>query len=206
MRIDDTVALISLDEAKEYLGVSDLRTDEILKTFLNAVGAWVVGYLGRPILAKTHTEYYSGPGGRRLLLRNIPVISITSIHVDSLRQWASDTAINVASDVMVNREAGILTAWNNQSSWPCGSGNIKVVYRAGYTLDTMPHDIRLGVKRIMDKQLRQGFTHHKLDISSETAGEQTTTFREDAIPKDVISMLERYKEHAQVEGYEGADA
>jgi hypothetical protein len=205
MDIDTSSALISLAEAKDYLQATGNENDSAIRLFLNGVGEWVKGYLGRNLLETTYTEYYSGNGCRELLVRNYPIVSITSIHVDSLRAWDSSTAVDVSLNVQVNKPSGILTAWNYLADWSPGYSNIKIVYVAGYTLTTMPHDIRLAVKRLIDKQFRHGYTGRKLDVSTETTGDRTTSFRDDDIPKDVKSMIGRYVNNALAPNFCYAD-
>jgi uncharacterized phiE125 gp8 family phage protein len=198
MDLDTTKALISLQEAKEYLGIDNATTtqDAILSALLNGIGEWVSKFLGRNLVQATYTEYYDGDGADELMLKNVPIVSVTSVYVDALRAFGSDTLI-ASSNYIVKKAVGILKAWQLFGFWTHGDANIKVTYVAGYTTSfsggTMPHNIRLAVKRILERQYLHGFTHRKLDVASETIGDATTTFREDRIPKDAIAMLEPHR-------------
>ena len=197
MNLDTTKALITLDEAKEYLKVSGTADDQIISTLINAVSGLVCGYLNRNLVRATYTEYYSGDGSQSLMLRNYPVVSITSIYEDDLREWASGALIDHAEDIIIQKDSGLLRNWNGRATWLTGHANIKVVYVAGYTTDfdggTMPNAIRLATKRILDQQYRHGYSHRKLDVSSETTGDQSTSFREADIPRDAKAMLDPYR-------------
>lgn len=202
--LDTAVALISLEDAKAYVGATGTESDAILCTFINSMSQWVLDFLGRSLLSKTYTEYYHGNGTDTLILRNRPITAITSIHIDSLRGWAADTAVTVADDVIQSKEAGIIRLWNNQCSFPRGMANVKVVYTAGYTLTTMPHGIRQAVRRILDRQ-DKGRTHHSLDIASQSVGDTTTTFNSAAIPADALSMIQRYANFLSTPDFSHAD-
>lgn len=196
MDINSNIALIGLDEAKEYLKISESNSDQILGALINGISLWVKNFLARNLVMTTYTEYYNGLTDRELILRNYPITSITSIHEDSLRQFGSSTVINVSSDVMVQNDSAILRAWNNKTHWLYGYAVIKVVYISGYTTSfntgTMPEDIRLAVKRILDHQYRTGYSNRKLDVASQSIGEVTTTFRDGDIPLDAKEILKHH--------------
>lgn len=196
MDLDSSVALITLVELKEYLNQSGTADDAIFQTLLNAASAWVQRYLGRNLLRATYTEYYNGDGSEQLVLRNFPVVSVTSIHIDNLRQFTSNSLI-AATDYFLRPAAGIVEAFYLFNRFYTGRANVKVVYVAGYLPDIdksealggMPQEVRMAVKRIVDHHYRAGYTNRKLDISSQTVGDVTTVFKDGDIPKDAVSML-----------------
>lgn len=200
MTLDTTKALITVEEAKEYLKITGAGDDAILGALINSVSEWVCRFVGRNLLSASYVEYYSGDGSPGLMLNHYPVTAVASIYEDTLRVFGADTEIVVATNVMIRKEAGILQAWNLKSNWGIGNANIKVSYTAGYTAasgingGTMPYDIRQAVKRILDQQYRTGYTHRKLDVSSESVGDQTTTFREGDVPTDAKTILEPYRQ------------
>lgn len=214
MDLDSGIALITLDELKEYLkiDVSQTDDDEVLQALLNSASSWITGFLGRNLLKQTYVEYYDGDGSDELLLRNHPVVSITSIYVDYLRQWASNTLV-ASTDYYVKKQSGIVKAFYMFGNFIRGRANVKITYVAGYLPDIdktevqggMPHSIRLAVKRIIDHHWRTGYTNRKLDVSSETRGDLTTTFKDGDIQKDVQSMLSEFKMPLNTPGFAYAD-
>ncbi len=196
MDLDDDIALVTLDEAKEYLKIDSGNTDsdEILGLLINGISAWVAGHLGRGLIKDTHTEYYDGDGSRELILNRRPIISVTSIHDDINRDF-EDVSLVDSDSLIVLKEKGIVRAFNLYGGFTCGEANIKVVYVAGYENGvSVPNDIKLAVLRTLDHHWRNGYTHRKLDVSSETVGDVTTTFRDGDIPADAKAMLRPYKE------------
>ncbi|MBX4215809.1 phage gp6-like head-tail connector protein [Candidatus Parcubacteria bacterium] len=214
MDLDAGVALITLNELKEYLKVSTGTTGEeqILQALLNSACTWVTNYLGRNLLKQTYVEYYDGDGSVQLVLRNTPVVSITSIYVDYLRAWAADKLVN-STDYFIRKESGIVEAFYLFGNWLPGRANIKVTYVAGYLPDIdkteaqggMPHSVRLAIKRICDHHYRTGYTNRKLDVSSETRGDLTTTFKDGDMQKDVLAMLQPYRAPLSTPGFSYAD-
>ena len=211
--IDTNIALVTLEEAKEYLKQSGTDQDAIISHLVNAISAWVQGYLKRNLVSKAYVEYYSGDGDVELVLRNYPIVSITGVWLDSLRVFGSDTLID-STDYITKKDQGILRAFNLFGNWINGESNIKVSYTAGYTVasagtpgssGTMPYDIRMAVKRILDHQFRVGYTHRKLDFQSESISGMNITFNPNDIPKDALSMLDGWKKSIPTPQYEYAD-
>lgn len=215
--VDATIALVSLAEAKEYLKVTSAGDDAIISHLINAVSVWVQGYLKRDLVSQSRVEYYSGDGSNELILRCRPLISISSLYIDSLRAWSADALVDTA-DYILKKEQGIVQAFNLLYGFTCGQSNIKVTYTAGYVAASdgasggvtapslvMPHDIRFAVKRLLEKNYRLGYTQRKLDTTSESIGGMNVTFDTSAIPKDVVAMLDGWEEKFGSPQFEYAD-
>ncbi len=202
--IDTTLALVSLAETQEYLKVSGSAEDAILGSLINSASAWVNSFLKRRLLETSYVEYYSGDGSAELVLRNYPIVSVTSVYVDGLRDFGSTTLID-PDNIIIKKGTGILRAFDLLYGWECGDSNIKVTYAAGYALASMPYEVRLAVKRIVDNQYRLGYTHRKLDYQTESMQQVTTTFKDFDIPKDVKSMLMMYRSAIPAPQFEYAD-
>lgn len=201
MDIDASIALATLAQVKEYLNIPDDQddVDEVLGTLINAASSWITGFLGRRLLTAQKTEYYHGDNSDILLLRRTPVTAISSVHVSNLRQWTSVYLVDPASYIL-NKQAGTLTSFLLLGNWAAGESNIRVIYTAGYdaAVDTegaggLPHQIRLALFRMVDRQYRAGYSQRKLDVASEVVGDRTTTFRDTDVAKDVVSMLAQFK-------------
>lgn len=189
-------ALVTLAEAKVYLKItSGTEHDAVLEVLINSVSRWAREYMGRNLVtpAAAYVEYYHGNGARDLILRNRPILTVSSIYEDALRVWAADTLVSLSADIMQNKDAGALICWNNKSFWSPGTANIKVTYTAGYAVADVPADVKLAIYRTVDKHWRDGFTHRRLDVSSQSVGEQNTTYSGPQFSKDVLDILARYR-------------
>ena len=194
---DTALALISLSEMATYLKVTGTTEDAVLSNLIDEVSAICNNYTGRYLLTKTHTEYYNGNGGYKLILRNYPIRSVTSLHIgDANRSFTAAYAVTVADDVLVQKEAGILELWNNQSEYYKARANIKVVYSAGYNLATtaplVPYDLQLAVKKFVAYHY-MNYDKKKHNVQSETIGANTVSFISKDIPDEVRATLNKYK-------------
>ena len=71
--------MITLEEYKRYLKIQNITYDEELQNIINAVETKVEQFLNRNLLAQNYVEYYDGSGSELLILRNIPVNSVSKI-------------------------------------------------------------------------------------------------------------------------------
>lgn len=76
------MALASLYRLKIALGITDSVYDILANNCLDAASQAVKNYLHREIELKTYTHFFDGDGSNVLLLRQRPVISITSVNSD----------------------------------------------------------------------------------------------------------------------------
>lgn len=193
MAIDTAIALISLADAKAFLKITASSEDGIVGDMVNEISQFVNNHCGHNILETTYTEYYDGDGTNELILGNFPVSTLTSVNDDVARSFSASTAKSVASDILLEKGAGIIRLWNNGGIFMCGQGNVKVVYVAGYTLATVPHPIQLAVRKLVAMLYRRSYQTPKDGVQTETQQDRTTTFFDEAIPKDVTMMLQPYR-------------
>ncbi len=172
------MALTTLAALKTHLGIASSNTsqDAQLTQFLAGAEAGVLNYLNRRSLNQaTYTDYYCGNGLSKLILRNRPVQSITSVHEDAVGYFGYGTDPFNASTLLVAGtdyvllidgdspeigKSGILIRldcpWQPATQQlqglltrgiTDGIGNIKIVYVAGYT--TIPSDVALAVHMLV---------------------------------------------------------
>lgn len=189
--IDASIALITLAQAKAFLKITVPTEDSVVAAMVNQASQQAKSIMGRLMVATEYTEYYDGPGGRNLMLRNYPVISITSIHQDANRAWASDTLID-ADDWMLDSEAGIVRL--KDSSFITGTGVIRVISQAGY--ETIPYDIQDAAKLIVGASYKR-YQSQRFDVLSETIGERTFSYLNEEVPLKAEKILKRYRRISQ---------
>lgn len=76
------MALASLYRLKIALGITNSVYDELANNCLDVASTAVKNYLHREIELGTYTHYFDGDGSNVLLLRQRPVVSITSVNSD----------------------------------------------------------------------------------------------------------------------------
>lgn len=129
--------LVTLDEAKTYLGVTDSGEDGTITDLAEAATEAMEQAAGRRLESANVIEYLNGTGRRLLWLCEPPdggKDGITSIHVDSDRSWGDANLVG-ADEYYVDD----CTVEYLDRVWPWGQRNVRVVYAAGY--GTVPHDL-----------------------------------------------------------------
>lgn len=139
--------LITLAEAKAYCGVSGSDDDVILATFIAAAQVAMEKGCGRCLRSTSVTETLNGTGIRSLWLRESPE-SITSIHVDSDRDWGASSLID-SDDYLTD---GCRVEYLDHI-WTVGRMNVRVVYSAGFT--TTPDDVKLACQLQVSRMYSQ---------------------------------------------------
>lgn len=154
------------------IDLANTSEDTRLLLFIEQVSSWIEQYLNRSIFLKTRTEYYKGTGTQRLLLKSRPVFinPLPQVWVDgganygatsgafqqpqSMLTWGYDFTLDI-DDGIDTSKSGILirinALWPKPSARQAGylspfiiqdTGSIKVTYYAGYSIDSLPAQIR----------------------------------------------------------------
>ena len=126
--------LTTLANVKSYLGGQVDTAGETFVTFaIPYISSVIETYCGRLFGETTYTdEIHDGDGGKQLVLKNYPIISVTSLYDDIDRAWTASTLI-AASDYVIKKESGVLYRVD-ANFFNIERGNIKVTYVAGYKL------------------------------------------------------------------------
>lgn len=96
------MSLCTLANVKLVLGVSGTGDDAILNLFIAAASDAIKRFCRRPIEQATYTDYYDGSGKPRLILRNTPVQSVTSVHLDAAGYYGTATGAFAASTLLTS--------------------------------------------------------------------------------------------------------
>lgn len=135
--------LTTLENVRQYLAKDDSETkdDDLLFELVKSVSKKINNKLNRTLEATDYVEYYQGDGTNRLLLRQYPVNSVTSIYDDVDRQWGSNTAKDPTSIVIAMQTPGLIQLKSdifiNSAIWSYYNlENLNITYNAGYVLPT----------------------------------------------------------------------
>jgi len=139
----DTVTneLTTISKIKEFLGKTsaDESDDILIYKILKRITKEIEKKCNRTFYAATVTEYHRGNGKSELLIRRPPINSITSIHIDSDREWGSDTQIDADDIIISDEEAGKVILDGDVFDKSDDVENVKIVYSGGYS--TIPSDL-----------------------------------------------------------------
>lgn len=187
---------VTLADLKEHLDIdtTDTSKDSFLTNTLNACWKNLVNYLGQDLAQTTYTEDYDGDGGKTLILDQFPVISITSLYVDWNRTWQNSpftpdsTTLIAPTSYFCNLKTGVITIFNSYNSFSRGSGNVHVIYIAGYT--TIPYDAKEALIEYASFVAQRAGTEGRV---AQTLGGKSEQYDLSAIPLYIRQMIISYR-------------
>jgi hypothetical protein len=146
--------LCTLADVKAWLGRSDANSDTLLAALIARTSRQILSYLRRPtILPHSISEIRDGTGGQTLMLREWPVLSVSSLAVDGqiVPQAASNTAAGFVLEpwnAVPPGGAQVLALRGSPFGFRCpGALNTQLVsvdYRAGYQVSAEAQTITSG--------------------------------------------------------------
>lgn len=171
-------SLSSLSSLRLHLGVpaDDTSEDAFLTQALAQAEALVRKYVRQSWAcpAATYTHYLRGNDTDTLVLRERPVVSVTSVHLDRGGFYGEGPSAFATGTLLTEGEGYVLvpdgpsgshsgrlqrigTVWPAQAEYRLGElsrsmvpgkGNVKVVYVAGFAAGSVPADIELAVNLV----------------------------------------------------------
>jgi len=88
------VSLVTLDDVRSYLNLSDRTDDDFLMALIPVCSQWILSYVNRPLTYSTTTEIAQLSSERVYVLRHFPVYSISSITLDDTTVSSSDYTLD----------------------------------------------------------------------------------------------------------------
>lgn len=174
------VGIVSLADARAQLnmGATETSDDDELRLFIGASTRAVERALGRVVVRRSFTDRFTVSGSAtELLLRNVPVLSLTSVvSVDGGTTWS-------IGSLPVDTETGLITV----ASGPALTGSLDVTYQAGEVV--IPENYRLASLIILQHlwETQRGTMGVQLgggDVDMALAG------RGFAIPRRALELLD----------------
>lgn len=143
---------ITKAEVKSYLNITDTNTDSLIDTLIAQVEAVVeADKCQRTFGSSVFTEYIDGDGTDTIMVKNYPIIELTSIHDDLDREYGAASLLD-NDNMAVYDEYGKIVYVNG--IFMQGNKNVKVVYRGGYA--TIPSDLKLALIKTVAAELIGG--------------------------------------------------
>lgn len=188
--IDSNNALISLEHAKEIIGIkiNDESQERMAIFCVNAASELCNTLTGRLLKSRNNTEYYDGDGTDTIIVNNYPITTLSHVYMDSMQVFGADTdyvsGMRVVSEDMKN------TIVYYQGQFLPGVRNLKVEYTGG--LLTIPADLQMACMELTAFTWVQ-YHERRFGITSRSMGDGSATFYGQDIPKRILQILERYK-------------
>lgn len=185
--LDTAVALVTLEEVRQWMKVEPGDTDAILTQLANAVSADCARYCAREFLEQVHTdELYDGDGTPVLRLRQYPVSAVASLVSDT-----GGVALTEGPDKdFVWYQNGLVKLiWGY---FPRGLQNVTVTYTAGYQQTALPYDLKMAVLQAVEFAWNTQ-DKRRAGITSITTADGITTYTEQPYPASVTAIWNRYR-------------
>jgi hypothetical protein len=184
-------ALLSLEEAKTWLGLSnddEPEKDVILENWINSASEFINNYTGQTFIysATATNEIFDGTGAIDYFVCNRPIVAVTGVYYWNGTGWTVTTS---TYDKVLKTGKIYFT---DGSKFGRGSDNWKVAYTFGYTLINVPFDLKeacLGLVMLRKKQFDDGIH----GVSSRNFGDQSVSYSFGEIPNNIKMTLNKYK-------------
>jgi hypothetical protein len=194
------IDLCTLEDVKSYLGISASSSadDDLLEKMITSVSQFWLTRTSRSTLnsVQSFTERYDGNGKDILLLRQWPIVSVTSLSVDgrpipqSPDFIAAGWAINPTADAVVILGAGNYGFGYYQQYFAYGRMNVAVTYEAGY--NGAPADVADAARKQVAVNFKRKSITDQASISLPQGG-GTTTWRSWEVPPEVECVIQNYR-------------
>jgi len=186
-------ALATFDDAVAYAKIGTAPTQdeaEMLRRMVNAATRRVEGFTGRTFMSRTHDNYHDGSGGRRLFLRQAPVLAVQTFEQLSLDGSVAQTYS--AGDYQLDTQHGALS-FSSGGGFHSGVRRWHVVFTASYaTLAAVPDDIILACLQLVARYWRD-YSLKRDDIESQGVDGQSITFERGPLPSRIKGLLKAYR-------------
>lgn len=181
-------ALVSLDNTKTFLGISDHTKDEKLKLLINMATDYIESQTGRRFVSTVHTqEEFDGTGSNQISLKHFPVITFTLLEVNNSSNNTDSWTTIDASNYWVDSDTGIITKTSgfidfadtddeetlSDTPFQRGKNRYRATYTTGYS--TVPYDIQFACMTLVGQLLNSASS---AGIKSESLGDHSITYQD----------------------------
>ena len=180
--------LVSLTEAKEWLGISDNTQDGLITRLIQAASRAVGNYLNRPTLfSQSYVETYDGTNSRVLCPINFPITAVTSLTIDG-------AAVSQVTDMLSDgyRVTPTNLVMNGSRRFTAGRGNVAITYTAGYA--TIPDDMQQACLMTLQSMVQAQTVD--TTVSSESTAGYSVSYRATGagrVTEDAKELLKTYR-------------
>lgn len=200
--------LDTLANVKQMLGVTTSDDDDLLTALSHSAECFIAQHCGRDFCGGAFTETHSG-GSRFLFVANYPIATVTSVKVDTARQFGVETVLD-ASAYVIHAKRGVIESVHGSFVPGCSGrtvraddfpGTVQVAYTI--TTDDVPPAVCRAFAELVGHWYRQTKTSVSLDqvnmlIDSDTGTglEKTYPWGQAggfSIPAGVVELLRTYR-------------
>ena len=174
--------LTTLPRAKEWLAITASTNDALLSRLISAASDYIETYLSRDIARTSYQSYRDGHGGRRLMFRNYPVVSLAVLKIGGV---SIPPSVN-GSPGFVHTETSVTLVGGY--AFESGASNVYLEYVAGY--DPVPSEIEQACIDLVSLRYRE---RDRIGLTSKSLAGESITFNTREFSDAVGSTLVQYK-------------
>lgn len=196
MSVDSTIALVTVDEVKNFLGIDyELSTADQsrIEYLINAVSHQIEKYCDRKFITPSSdiTEIFDGDGTADYYVKNIPIVGTIASSDISYRSGEGETWSETTATFNYDSSSGRVY-FTDGNVFSTGKDNWRIVYSYGYSVSNVPVDLKIAAIELIAFRKKK-FDDNVHGVSAVTYPDNTITYSFDKMPDSVLAMLNRYK-------------
>lgn len=182
--------LTTAANVKTYLGITGTSDDALIARIVSAVSARIESHCGRTLTTATYTsEYYDSIGDTRIVPKNVPVTTLTTVVENGTTLSASDYASDGYTITRLSNGAVV--------AWASGERVIALTYTAGLGTaagGTLPADlVELATAQAANEFQRTKPGGARLGIASSQVGPGTSGYIVGEWVPGALAVLSAYR-------------
>lgn len=184
------MALVTKEDVKKALNYAGDGNDGAIDDLITQVEASFKEYLGGTTFDatseyNTETDYLNGDSTDVIVVNKLPVRAVTTIHLDSGREYGTDTLVD--SDAIITNDIAKGIIRLDGLVTPANPASVKIVYTAGYKKTDAPADF----KAIIINEVIAMFIENIGAVNSVENGD--AFYRPDKLRKTAEQLKRKYK-------------
>ena len=173
--------IVNIADLKRVFKIEGNTDDDILFRLVTAAEKTAEKYCDTKLKAVAITEYHDGDGSDTIILKNIPVNSVTTVHDDVDRAFGADS--------LKDSENYVIESWGGirllTDLFTCAKQNVKVVYNAGF--EVVPEDIKTAISNLAFAS----YVEANAGVNAIVA--EDFVYRPEKLRKAAYAILDQYK-------------
>lgn len=175
--------LINASELKEFLGmeIREVEHDSLLNLLITKFSQVICTYCRQEFVKAEYTETYDGDGESNLLLDHLPVVSVSSLKIDTIVTAADKYAIRKPEGEIKLIDGSVFTK---------DFENVEITYEAGYA--SVPEDVKYVCLDMCARKFKM-IDSGRLGMTSQSFGDQSVSYLNKDLTDDLKSMLDHFR-------------
>lgn len=176
--------LTTLANAKQWLGITSPDSDSLLERLISAASDYIQTWLNRDIALASYVSRRDGTGGTRLMLRNYPVVAMSSVVVDG--QSVPFSTDGIRPGYIFNDTSVMLVG--NGYRFNRGYSNVLISYTAGFS--SIPTEIEQAAIELISLRYKE---KDRIGIISKGLAGETISYTQKDFTDSIENALKNYK-------------